>query len=1410
MPWVSDALAGIMGRNQAVKPPTFDWVRYWCPRDGVIDVSDAGFLVEPGASLFQSPQDTEPFGEITRRKCLVLLGEPGIGKSTASGREYEAATAAIPNERKRRIDLRSYSQVELRDKLFNSSFFANWIEGDEDLHLWFDSLDECLDRVEHIAHLLRNEIERLPHERLVVRIVCRTADWSQELEASLQQWYGDDDFGVYELAPLTRRNASDAARDSGADESAFMAQVDALELGPLASKPLTLNMLINIFLSDGRLPESQLDLYERGCLVLCQEPDQQRRWRRARENASVDRLAASLRIAAATILGNRRAVWTGLDDGSVPDHDVLSSEIVGGSETLKGRDVEIDEPAITSALSTGLFTARGRSELGWAHLSYGEFLAALRLSDPDISLSTVKALVAHPLDSQALIPQLREVIGWLSGMREDVRAWILEMEPRVLLRSDAASIGMHDRAALVDALLAAAAQNPAALFGFATRPLLRKLVHPGIVSQLRSVLLDGSRSLEERTLACDIVEVGVVTDLHDVLLQLALDERQPRELRADATRAIATTGTSSSKLELKPLVSNGIGDPTNDVVGWALRGLWPEGISAEEVFSALVPYGEHNQFGAYWGFLTQDLVTSLRDDDVIAALQWAGSDALEAPSIDPIQQTITQVFSRAWTRVADDGLVAEAFARAALIRLERHYELCQARDSDLEELVAENKAARQAVTTHFVKIIASGDTDIAEAAGRVAHASPHLLRAYDLPWLEERLVTASDKERHVILQLIYRAFEPNVDGCLAVAFRLTDDPEARALFHGWLGPIELGSHEAREMQESFERQQTWRKERETPPAERPLQETAEGLLKRFEGGEWDAWWVLVTQIKATPPDAQTRLGETDLTQTPGWTLLDEATRARIVDAARRYLETGESRPSEWLGKGIYYRPAEAGYMGLRLLLDLDTSALETLTPITWRNWAPIVVACHNENTEEGRKKQQILIQGADRFAPDEVSLTLVTLIKHEDSEHGSVHVLDRMPQPSRHETEDRLIELVTNHDVGPAGISSILSHLATSASLRVLDVGRDLIEARKQDLDSATAAAQALFTNQPAQTFDWLMDIFESEPDFAKPVMGAVASVIHWDRQQVTQALSEHQLARLFAWLETHVDPPKEAAGVRPRGAADWLVDLSGSVLGDLRGRGTVEAVAVLESLCDRYTQHGGLPWILEEAREYMRRTTWIPPSAEEVTTLITDARKRLVQSEDDLVAVLIESLEKLQRLLQGETPQAPFLWNTIGDIRQPKIENDISDYIKSHLERDLLDRGVITGREVEIRRGQGGAPGERTDIHVTAVRLPHRSRQIADVVKAIIEVKGNWHGELLRAMQTQLVDRYLKNNECRAGIYLVTWFNCPQWDESDPRKAVAMRHDLPELKETLDSQARDLSNPSLLIRAHVLDAHLR
>jgi predicted NACHT family NTPase len=136
----------------------------------------------------------------------------------------------------------------IRD-LFASEVFLAWTQGGHRLHIFLDSLDECLLRIDTAAALLGSEFQKYADavERLHLRIAFRTAAWPNTLEETLRSLWGKDFVEVYELAPLRRRDVVEAAQADGVDADAFLREVDHKAVAPLAMKPVTLGFLLNIY-----------------------------------------------------------------------------------------------------------------------------------------------------------------------------------------------------------------------------------------------------------------------------------------------------------------------------------------------------------------------------------------------------------------------------------------------------------------------------------------------------------------------------------------------------------------------------------------------------------------------------------------------------------------------------------------------------------------------------------------------------------------------------------------------------------------------------------------------------------------------------------------------------------------------------------------------------------------------------------------------------------------------------------------------------------------------------------------------------------------------------------------------------------------------------------------------------------
>ena len=174
-----------------VSKQTYKWTRFWCPRTGTMNLSDRGYLSDPESEFghIYNP-DLVAFDSIAATPCLALLGEPGIGKSHAMGAAQKAIDERIRKGRDKALwlDLRSFgSEDRLVRQLFESRVFQSWKKAKYCLHLFLDSLDECLLRIDTLSALLIDELSKYPVERLYLRVACRTADWPEGFEQGLRR-----------------------------------------------------------------------------------------------------------------------------------------------------------------------------------------------------------------------------------------------------------------------------------------------------------------------------------------------------------------------------------------------------------------------------------------------------------------------------------------------------------------------------------------------------------------------------------------------------------------------------------------------------------------------------------------------------------------------------------------------------------------------------------------------------------------------------------------------------------------------------------------------------------------------------------------------------------------------------------------------------------------------------------------------------------------------------------------------------------------------------------------------------------------------------------------------------------------------------------------------------------------------
>jgi hypothetical protein len=253
------------------------------------------------------------------------------------------------------------------------------------------------------------------------------------------------------------------------------------------------------------------------------------------------------------------------------------------------------------------------------------------------------------------------------------------------------------------------------------------------------------------------------------------------------------------------------------------------------------------------------------------------------------------------------------------------------------------------------------------------------------------------------------------------------------------------------------------------------------------------------------------------------------------------------------------------------------------------------------------------------------------------------------------------------------------------------------------------------------------------------------------------------------------------------------------SVISHLISFGSEDACNALEDILHERPKLDWIASAILRCRENLRRRVWQVPTPTVLLRMLEDSQNRLIRNGDDLLQVLMASIDRYQKNLLLED-----LWNT-RPCNTPKSEKHLSNHLIRHLHNDLRGRNVIANREVEIETFGHGTEGERVDILVETFIRDQRK----DTIKVVIEVKGCWNKHLLTSMEAQLANGYLTDKGISHGIYCVGWFLCPAWKGPDKgRLTVAESWNLTveSAIARLDFQAADLSRADRSIKAFVLD----
>jgi hypothetical protein len=528
--------------------------RFWLPRETAVILGSDGFPIDPesqvGAHLSARPV---PFESISHFPVLGLLGEPGMGKTSVMGALAESTARGGPGVLYR--DLGEYSTETALNELLQEAKTL-LCSKENKIHIFLDGLDDGLRNFTTFVAAFKRLLRQLPPDRVLLRIACRPAEWPLDVELFLKEVFRDT--AVYQLVPLRRVDVREAAQSVGIPGDGFLRSVDEVRVSAFAIRPITLEFLLNIYQRGSDLPRRKWDLYQQGCLALADEGNPSRR--RERKLSASQRFAIAGRVAAVNIFCGFNEIWTG-PRHSMPDNDLAMDTLFGGEERYGNEVVAVNLETVREALDTGLFSSRGLGRLGFAHQTYAEFLAATYLINRGVTASEITKLVSHRQGSGKVVPQLREVAAWLAALSPDVGRALIANDPETIITSDTPPTDNAEIVELIREILRRYESGD-----ITDESIVRSTVigfdNLDLSAALRPYFIDESKSVTVRRVAMSIYQMAKQSRLQTELAKIALNDKEPYEVRTMAICATGRVYDARLATELKRLVSRDApGDP---------------------------------------------------------------------------------------------------------------------------------------------------------------------------------------------------------------------------------------------------------------------------------------------------------------------------------------------------------------------------------------------------------------------------------------------------------------------------------------------------------------------------------------------------------------------------------------------------------------------------------------------------------------------------------------------------------------------------------------------------------------------------------------------------------------------------------------------------------------------------------
>jgi hypothetical protein len=1429
-----------------------------------------GYLYAPSdryAALFPEKRLLS-VSDLVKNPWFAILGEPGIGKSTVLRDLHSHTTdllAGTSDTCGSLINLGNYSQEERFIKeVFESPEMLEWKVSNYRLYLFLDSFDEALIRIDTLRGILVNQLNRIPRERLFLRLSCRTASWSSFLESELNRLWQECEFNsplssvnesgsqgkaqkpskdradsenlctsnAYELLPLRRVDIEIAASTVGVDASKFLTEVDEKRIVPLAAIPMTLELMLRQMKANHTLPGTRWELYVEGILHLCSENNEERDTPRLRGILShQQRMEIAGHIAFIMLMCNKNAIYSASRRELLSENELAVNDLLKSSEFVDGREVSFPLASVQEVLgSTALFSSRGQDCLGWSHQTFMEFLAAwyiekIRLPDEQL----LNLLLGK---DQHAIPQLSSLIVWIIARRDFILNAIMESDPEIVVLADQHPVSSDFSQRLVDSLIERKRENQDYYTKFEIRRSYPMLIHPGLGTQLSRYIADCSEDRIVRDLAMDIGAACRPEGLRDALVNLILNPTEDSGLRHNAVWVLGFTDDAVGLKRIGDFALQQLELEGDDRLrGALLIALWPSTLDLNAILSRVkLPHHDGHSHDLHY-FFNNTLPSRARKEELLQIIRWTFTQKVQRHDADFFRGLYGGIVKNALSHLSDSSFRSEIVGFLLWL-----YENCP-HFLELFDRVTCNEMLRCDPQQRRALL-----RDFLLACDEKTYKYSHFVRSEialyiedDQSWLLEELPKIQLEARERWLTFSRSTYDINQVATLEELLNLSKlYPEVADAFRYDLMSVDLDSEQARKLRAQWQSGLPYRaREKRERISPTPIERITEAL-DEFEKGKIECWCQLSSDLRLSEfGKYEFDWWKPDIREFPVWDKCSTDLKTRICAAAVIYLERYELDLEKWVERQTFSQAEYAYYQALVLCFREDRSKLDFLATEATAKCAGLALYVSNDSSGYEAELGAELREHFYCRTPSDV-LYWASKLMHRELTNNQVFVTYKLEslwdesvsklvlwfsKNTRFSQRVRgiLLRQVLSHGYEKAFTYSrelVLNHLNLNGKGIGRNFRRGLVGRRRRPRRTGRVSERIERVMAAHALGGLMLHSVDSEWEIVEKALSKdqiiatraleiyIYSRVDRDLANYGRKLTLAQAKTLFTLLAgayPHSDDPEIGEVTTRREIARFRDSLITTIV----NMGTAESVSTLIQIRREFPTVEWLADSIVRARELARRKSWTPPTPSELRRLLADPKGRRIVSEGQLFQLVLDNLAKFEQELRGPSAKIRRLWNEKPCM--PKNESMLANELRIFLQENLSGSKVTVNREVEIHSFSANS-GDYPDILVEAIGEGGTNEPKIGVV---IEVKGNWHRELHTSLKTQLVDRYLNNNPCTHGLYVVGFFSCNAWENEYRRSDARTNGDLETLNAFLDGQATEANMLGFTIRAVVLDCRI-